>query len=151
MPTRRSCSATGGSSVRVATDYTEADGSQALSLNVAFPQNAFPPEVFILPGAYIDLVEVVAGGVISAATVILGDTNDDNGLLTVSNVFTGATLGRTVTPDAAEYPDGRYESQFVPLLQLDTTTGTVAAATTGIIDVYIPYALAPARRPITGF
>lgn len=132
-------------------DYSDADTSQSLSLNVAFPHNAFPAAVFILPGAYIDLIEVFAGGSVSAATMILGDTNDDNGLLTSSNVFTGATLGRTVTPTAAEYPDTLYESQYVPLLQLDTTTDNIDTLTSGIVDVYIPFMLAPTRRPVTGF
>lgn len=127
-------------------NFTTAGVSQALDINATFTGNDFPPGVFICPGAYLDLVQVFAGGLIATATMILGDAGDPDALVTVSNVFTGATLGPIVTPAAAEYPDSNYESQFVPLLTLVTTTGNVNTATSGIVDIYIPYNIRPSAR-----
>jgi len=134
-------------------DYTEADGSQALNLAdladtlVASStggrrcSGALPDTASNFGFWTCDLREVFAGGVISAATMILGYSGDDNGYLTSTNVFTGATLGRKKTAAAALW--GMQPLAGDPLLQLDTTTGTVAAATTGCIDVYAMFLLDP--------
>lgn len=121
--------------------------SQALNLNTQFTTNPFPTDVFILPGTYVDLRVVFAGGAVNACTIILGDTNDDDGLLTSTNVFTGQSTGVKCTPSAAEYRSALYESAFVPLLTINTTNGNVSALTTGTIDIWIPYSLRPSSRP----
>lgn len=127
-------------------NFTSAATSQALSLNATFTANPFPPDAFIQMGAYVDLIQVFSGGAVTAATVILGDAGATNGLLTISNVWTGATTTRICTPAATEYDDVALETQFVPLLTLVTTTANVNVLTQGILDVYIPYSLAPSRR-----
>ncbi len=130
-------------------DFTTAGVTQALDLNVYFGvANAFPAGVFILPGSYINLVQVFAGGVVATAVMLLGDAGATNGLVTSSNVFTGATLGPTVTPAAAEYRLIQYEAGFLPLLTLTTTTGNVNTCTSGVVDVYIPYSVRPLNRGV---
>lgn len=129
-------------------NFTTASTTQTIDLNVLFSSTPFPAGVFLLPGSYIQLVEVVAGGVISAATAILGDAGVTNGLVTSSNVFTGATLGPVVTPSATEYRLINYESQFVPVLTITTTTGNGNIATSGVIDIYIPYSVRPTARGV---
>lgn len=132
-------------------NFTSAATSQALDLSATFASNAFPTNVFLCAGSYVDLIQVFSGGAVATATVILGDAGVTNGLLTSSNVFTGATLGATVTPSATEYRQFNFESAYVPLLTLTTTVGNVNACTQGIVDVYIPYFLKPTNRPVTGF
>src|SRR5690349_15641521 len=76
-----------------------------------------------------DLREVISGGVISAATIILGPAGvDDNGFITSSNVFTGATLGRIRTAAAALWTPQPLAGD--PELTLATTGANVSVADT---------------------
>jgi hypothetical protein len=132
----------------VATDFTDADQSQALNLRTMFAATNPIPDDIDVWSPKVDLVEVVAGGGITTATIILGETtpvNDTDGYLTSTNVFTGATLGWKDTPAAALYGP-RYRPEFTPLLQLDVGVGTVAGATSGIFDVTFKYSLTPSHR-----
>lgn len=134
-------------------DFSDADTSQALTLNTAFPHNAFPTDVFLTfgPTAYIDLVEVFAGGGVTAATLILGVSGNTNGLVESTNVFTGETLGRKYAAGDLYVAATIDQAAMSPLLELNTTTDNIDTLTSGIVDIYIPYTLAPARRPVNGF
>lgn len=132
-------------------NYSAASTQQLLDLNVAFPHNTFPTGVILLAGAHVDLIQTFSGGSVSAATVRLGDSGASNGLLTDSNVFTGATTGSIFTPSATEYRQYNNESAFVPTLRLDTTTANINTLTQGIVDVWIPYTLIPTVRPVNGY
>lgn len=106
-------------------DFTPAAAtSQALNLNTLFPKNEFPPNVDLLEGHQIKIIALGAGSGITGITVRLGDTNDNDGLLTASNVLGGgAAVGDILqTPAAAEYGN-RPESNFVPLLTVATVGG----------------------------
>ena len=132
----------------VANDFTAAAQSQALDLRAMFANTNPIPEDIDVWSPKVDLVQVVAGGGITTATVILGETtpvNDTDGYLTSTNVFTGATLGWKDTPAAALYGP-RYRPLFTPLLQLDVGVGTVAGATSGVFDVTFKYSLTPSHR-----
>jgi hypothetical protein len=140
-------------------DYTEADTSQALNLaDLADTLVASSTGARRCSGAIptdcdfglwrADLREVFAGGTIAAATMILGYSGDDNGYLTSTDVFTGATLGRKKTAGATLWAMQPLAGD--PLLQLDTTTGTVAAATTGCIDIYALFMLDPESQYYDG-
>lgn len=134
-------------------DFSETDTSQSLNLNTAFPQNAFPTDAFLTfgPTAYLDLIEVFAGGSVSAATLILGVSGNTNGLVESVNVFTGQTLERKYAAGDLYVAATLDQAAMAPLLELNTTTDNIDTLTSGIVDVYIPYTLAPTRRPINGF
>lgn len=131
-------------------DFTTAGTSQALSLNVAFPQNTFPADVFLTMGPvpYLDLVQTFSGGVVSAATMILGITGTTNGYITSQNVFTGATLGVLQAPGATIAAANLYRAADLPLLTFTTTTGNVNTCTQGIVDVWIPFTYRPTSRGV---
>lgn len=121
-------------------EFTDADTSHELDLNgrtagKEFPANAVPV------GCYMDLVEVFAGGTISAATVQLGDAGAPGGLFTDQDVFTGATLGLTAVTYGTElgFTTFNIESAFAPTLTLDTTDGNCDDTTTGKVRVHILY------------
>lgn len=119
----------------------EADGSTVINLNTlaaTLGKSTFPTDVEILAGTKVYLVTAFAGGTVDACTIILGDTNDDNGLVTSTNVFTGQSAGWKQTPSAAEYAQ-HYESAFVPAITIATTTGNTNALTAGSLIVDIPF------------
>lgn len=130
--------------------FDDADTSESLNLAALFADtNPIPPDILI-GEMHISLEEVVAGGAIASAAVIIGENdviNDADGYLETTNVFTGATLGWKDTPSAA-LRASRYRAAFTPLMQLDVTVGTIAEATTGIIDVCFRYSLQPSRRTV---
>jgi len=122
-------------------DYSDSDTSEALDLNATFTGNLFPKNVTIT-GAWVQRVTDFAGGSVSAATIILGDAADDNQLLTQLDVFTGAkaTAELERTPAAAGFADGGlWETGYVPLLQLDTTTANIDTLTAGELIIGIEY------------
>lgn len=121
-------------------DFTGAGAtSQEIDLDAEYPNNPFVNGVWLEPGAHFVLLTEFAGGAVSACTAELGDTGDPNGLITASNVFTGATTGvPIVTPAAAEYAL-RYESGYLPVVTLRTTTANVSALTAGKLLVRIPF------------
>jgi len=121
-------------------DFTGAAAtSQALDLDALYPGRPFIDDVYLEPGAELILLTAFAGGAVSACTAELGDTDDPNGLVTASNVFTGATLeSPIVTPAAAQYAL-RPETGFLPLLTLRTTNANVSALTAGRLLARIPF------------
>ena len=120
----------------------DADTSQDFDLHTYNPYNLFPANV-IRSKPLLYLAEVFAGGTIAACTCSLGDAGDPDGLQTSTNIFTGQSLGyKANTTGAAEYAD-RFEAAFVPLLQVNTTTGTVAAHTTGELWAMIGFSPVP--------
>ncbi len=134
-------------------DFDETDTSEVMTLNTQFPHNAFPTHAFLTfgPTAYIDLIEVFAGGTVAAATMILGVSGNTNGLVESTDVFTGSTLERKYAGGDLHVIATIDQAALSPLLQLDTTTGTIDELTQGIVDIYIPFTLAPSRRPVNGF
>lgn len=135
--------------INVVTDYTDADQSQSLNLRTHFAGTKYAiPDEIMFWAPQVDLVEVVAGGGITTATIIFGEAtpvNDTDGYLTSTDVFTGATLGIKDVPSAALYLP-RYRATLTPLLQLDVGVGTVGGATSGVFDVMFRYSLMPTRR-----
>ena len=122
-------------------------GAQTFDLTTAVDVTTgkpFPANVW-MEHAHAYLVEDFSGGAVSAATILFGDTNDPNGLITISSVFTGVGAGFLRTVAATEY-DLRPEDAFVPLLTVATTTDDVDGLDEGIVDLYIPYSL---RHPAT--
>jgi hypothetical protein len=131
-------------------DYSDADTSQALNLAdladtlvaAGSPRTSGAiPDDALFGYWCADLKQVFAGGTIATATVILGYSGDDNGYLTSTNVFTGATLGRKRTAAAALWTPQPLAGD--PLLQLDTTVGNISTATTGAIDIFARFTLDP--------
>lgn len=116
-------------------DYSDADTSEALDLNATFTANAFPANVMITH-AWLQLYETFGGGTVSAATLILGDAGDDNGLVASTNVFTGQALGIKVGVATEAITQ---ETAYVPLLQLDTTDGNIDTLTSGAVGVFVSY------------
>jgi hypothetical protein len=122
-------------------DFTGAGAtSQELDLDALYGTRfPFINEVFLEPGAHLVLLTAFSGGAVSACTAELGDTGDPNGLVTASNVFTGATANAPiVTASAAEYAL-RSESGYLPTLTLRTTTANVSALTAGRLLARIPF------------
>lgn len=131
-------------------DFSDADTSQALNLNTAFPHNAFPADAFILPFSYLDLRQTFGGGTINAATLILGYSGDTNGLVESTDVFTGQSLGVKFTGGTAYATTTNvgYQAAVAPLLQLDTTAGNINTLTSGVVDVWIKFEYRPTSRPL---
>lgn len=113
--------------------------SQELDLNTIFSTDPFPTNVDIMPGSFAVLHEVLAGASISAATVTAGPnggTEDD--LLTSTNVFTGASLGRKQTPAAALW-NGYFAADLDPRIVVATSSDDVDNATTFELSIAIPF------------
>lgn len=124
----------------------EGDTDQLLTLNTLFPKNTFPIEADLLEGTTVENVVLPVGTSITAVTIRVGDANDDDGLLTVSNLLgSGAAVGNILnTPAAAEYAN-HYEPAFSPQVRLVTTGGNLSALTAISFEVVIPYAPRPQR------
>lgn len=116
---------------------TESDGSQELDLNTLFPRNTFPTNVMRME-CYARLIQVFAGGAISAGTVTIGVTGTADGFLTSTNIFTGATLGMKETV-AASLRAPRFEAALAPVAVITSTTANVTAYTTGKLLIGIRY------------
>lgn len=111
----------------------------ALALGRQGQSGDFPANVWInVAPPYLRRITDFSGGAVSAATIEFGDTNDPNGLLTATNIFTGAGAGIVITSGAAEYA-ARFESAFVPVVIIRTTSANVSALTAGACEIVIPY------------
>lgn len=127
---------------------TAAALTQSLNLRTLFAASNPIPDHIMVEEVSASLEEVLAGGAISAAVVIVGENdvvNDDDGYLTSTNVFTGASLGWKDTP-AAALRAPRYRAAFTPLVAVTTTTANVVAATSFVLDVSFKYSLMLSRR-----
>lgn len=101
----------------------------------------FPTDVWIIGdpvGTHAYLSQVFAGGSISAYVFTFGDAGVSNGLITSTNIFTGASLGIKRTTGAGEFAT-HHEPAFVPQLTGTSTTANTNAATSGVLDIRIPY------------
>lgn len=117
----------------------DADGDQTIAFHTYAPHNLFPANVFLMPGHHMVLITAFAGGTVNAATAEVGDTNDPNGLITASGIWTGVAAGTVLnTPSAAEYAL-RYEAAYEPNIRLLTTAGNVVALTAGELEVRINF------------
>lgn len=116
--------------------------SLGITLSATYPANPFPTNVDRgCPVIYVE--RPLAGGSISSATVILGDSGDDNGLVTSTSIFTGVSgyLPPNLSsgnPAAAEYAP-RFESAFDPLLTLGSGGANLSAATDFSLWVMIEF------------
>ena len=124
----------------------EGDTDQLLTLNTLYPNNAFPTDVDLLEGATIEVRALPVGSGVTAATLRLGDDDDDDGLVTVSNwLGSGAAVGDILnTPAAAEYAN-HYEAAFSPQVRIVLTGGNLSALTAGSFEVCIPWTPRPQR------
>lgn len=121
------------------TDFTpDGDTAQVLTLNTLRPSNAFPTNVRIMPGAGIYVHTAFDGTDMTAFTVRLGDTNDDDGLLTDTDIE-GAAAGWQITEAAAEWESYLDESAYSPLLTIATTGANIDAITQGDCTIVIPF------------
>lgn len=112
--------------------------NQTFDLHTAFPANLFPSNVIRLDCTYQKLATAFAGGAVSACTGEIGDAGDTDGLLTATNIFTGASTARANTVGAAENAS-RNEEAFVPTYRIVATTANVNALTAGALTIYIPF------------
>lgn len=122
-------------------DFTPAGAtSQVLTLNTLFPNNSFPDNVDLVPGAAVKRVSNVVGTSISNATMVMGGVfdagTDADGLTTSSSIFTGD--GYINTPAAANYAR-RYESDFSPTITISLTGANMTAIDEGEIELFIPW------------
>lgn len=90
----------------------------------------FPTDVLM---SWTSLTKAVAVAGVTTPTIIFGDANDDNGLIT-SSALTGT--GRVRTAGAAEFAE-RQEDAFVPQAVLGSVTTPFMAATAGEFRVDI--------------
>lgn len=124
-------------------DLTDTDTSQALTWD------DFPTDVWLVePYAHVVIVEAFEGGTTTDVDLIVGDTNDDNGLLTITaldGVSPADPPAPTRTTGAAEY-GLRYEAAFVPLATFVATAGNLDTLTTGEVDIVIPFIRALTHR-----
>lgn len=128
-------------------NFTDADGSQVLTLNTLFSENPFPTDVFILPIAYFDLRQVFAAPGLTDFDLILGVTGNTNGLIEVSAMETGQSLGVKAPGGDLYVTATTYQSAMSPLLQGDSVGANLNTFTTGIVDIYIPYSYRPTSVP----
>jgi hypothetical protein len=113
----------------------EGDTSQAFDLNTIFASNPFPTNVVRKQPLIRVVTPIVGAGPITAAVAILGDTNDDNGLVESQSVFAAGTLQSVA---AAEFAP-RFEAAFAPLLTIGTTGGNLSGITAMSIFVQIHF------------
>jgi len=119
-------------------DLTTAGTSQVLTLsdlNTGKGESAIPANSKIV-NCWINLLEVFAGGTVSACTVKLGDAGSDNELITNVSVFTGAALG--IKPMTGSY-SAKFEAGYVPIATFTSTTDNVVNLSTGLLEVIIQY------------
>jgi hypothetical protein len=99
----------------------------------------------LMSGAYLRVITAFSGGGAAAVAAELGGTFasglDDDGLITTTSVFTGASTNLIATPTAAEYAL-HPESGFVPELTL-TADVNIDTLTAGSLEVVIMYYLTP--------
>lgn len=111
--------------------------NQTIDLDVAFPRKEFPNNVWV-HGAYMRKITDFSGGAIATCTAEGGDAGDTDGLMTATNIFTGAGAGIVQTPAAAEYAR-RFEAAFVPVIRIVTTVGNVNALVAGELDYFVRF------------
>lgn len=121
-------------------DFVDADTSEEVALGTDDDGVAFPANARVL-WAVADLKQVVAGGTISAVTITVGDAADPDELLTSTNIFTGAALGKKYTPAAAYVPLTLEATAYAPIAVITFTGGNSNTATTGRIVIVIDYEL----------
>jgi hypothetical protein len=127
------------------TDLTAAAATETILLSAL--RNAHPNEqAGLIPTnarlmyAYVNLIEVFAGGTAATAVLDLGDTAASTELIVAHNVFTGATLGPGTTPGA--FTLGGLEADYVTAgaaVTCTITIDTVDNLTTGEADICIVY------------
>lgn len=123
----------------------DADGSSAVNLHTAFPDNLFPKNVVVLwAGMY--LQTDISGGTISAATVDFGDAGVGDGLIDGTDVFTGAANAWSDDSDEPE-EDAHLETAFVPQLTIATTGGNTNTITAGKLELFIMFVPLPEPSP----
>lgn len=127
--------------------------TQAIDLDVAYPNRTFPKTSTKIPGvvrafACARIVNPVSGGTLSALTMELGDAADADGLITATSIFTGATLGWFSTAGAAEEAY-RVEQNFIPQLSLAATGDNLDQIDAGRVDLYIGFIPLPNDTPIS--
>jgi len=92
----------------------------------------FPANMRILAAEF-ELIEVFAGGSVSACTAEAGDAGDPNGYITALDVFTGVTVGLLADAFGAEIDNenARLETALEPSITLRSTGGNTDTLTTG--------------------
>lgn len=112
-----------------------AAATQEVDLNVAFPNNPFPTNVY-RKNAVVWKITDFAGGSLTNVQFELGDNNDPNGLVTQFTAFTGTGQGPEESLAAAE-AQHQLETAFVPTLTITATGDNVDAITSGKLQIRI--------------
>lgn len=128
-------------------NLTDNDTSQVLTLNTLFPENPFPPDVFLLGVAYFDLREVFAAPTLTDLDMILGVTGNTNGLIEITAMETGQSLGVKAPGGDLYVTATTYQAAMSPLLEVTSTADNLVDCTSGVVDIYIPYSYRPTSRP----
>jgi hypothetical protein len=117
------------------------------ALVTAHPDGAaMPPANSRITYVHANLIEVFAGGSVSACTIALGKSGATTEQMTALNVFTGAALG--LKPKTGAYTGLVIEAAYAPLLTVATTNGNVEALTSGLIEYAIHYETITATRQV---
>jgi hypothetical protein len=117
-------------------DMDDSDTSEAVDISTDDDGNDFPANALVKT-AFHELVEVVAGGTISACTIEVGDAGTTDELIGATDVFTGATLGSTFT-NSVDFETFE-KTAYSPIATLAFTGGNSDTAESGQIKVHILY------------
>ena len=122
-------------------DLVETDTSEVISwatLVAAHPDGAsnVPPNSRITY-AHARLIEVFAGGDVTAVTITLGDAGAATEQMTALNVFTGQALG--LKPKTGAYAGAAIEAAYAPILTVATSDGNLDELESGEIEFALHY------------
>lgn len=131
-------------------DLSDEDTSETITwaaLVTAHPDGASnPPANARIVYAHANLLEVFAGGSVSACTVALGDAGDTDEQITAVSVFTGATLG--LLPKTGTYAGTAIESAYTPIVTVTTVDGNIDTLTSGKIEFALHYEILDTDRKV---
>lgn len=112
-------------------DLTDADTAQDIAID-GVPANAIP----LAATAY--LTTAFSGGTVSAIVAEVGDAGDPNGLMTSTDVFTGAAVGHKHAP-GAEITTQTRKSSWAPIVRFTSTDDNLVNLTAGSVTVTLYY------------
>lgn len=116
----------------VETDLTAAATTQTLDVGDV------PAGAQIL-GVGVALATPFTGGGITAFTMSLGTTGDDDALIAAANIFAAAVDGEASTRPLGIAPNKRFAAKTTLKAKFDSTTANVVAATAGALTLRILY------------
>jgi hypothetical protein len=126
------------------TDFSETDTSETITWAAAaafHPQGSLgsiPANAKIMD-AWVVRIADFAGGSVTAVTVDLGDSGNDDELLDAADLFTGAKATAAVSNADGIYSLGSIESAYVPQLVFTTVGANLDDLTAGACEICISY------------